>query len=91
MKTRDVMDDEYTDDENENGSIQAIGSQLEADVPRKRHIDDLAKMIGSVVPSSIDFSWTTEHVLTPSILLSALFLRQARINIACVNKPLCMA
>jgi hypothetical protein len=59
MKSGDLMEDEYIDDENEDGFTQVLESQ---DVPTKRHIDDLAKMIGSVVPSSIDFSWTTEHV-----------------------------
>jgi hypothetical protein len=59
MKTRHLIEDEDVFDENEDVATKVVESQ---DVPTKRHIDDLAKMIGSVVPSSIDFSWTTEHV-----------------------------
>ena len=49
-------DDEMEDDEPQ------IQENIQIDGPAKRKTVDLASMIGSLVPSSTEFSWTTEHV-----------------------------
>ena len=69
MKMKKVLEAVQFDNEkgvesyNTKGHRTASTEALQAVGPAKRKTVDLESMIGTVLPTSSEFSWTTEHVI----------------------------